>query len=170
MGTNIADLPEPIQRQIREQLEADAARRAAQCQSCKGLLTIKVNGKTVRCYECRGKVEGGKVIPAKRTKYGAIRTTYSSVQGFTRTFDSKGEARHAELLDGGIKAGLVSWWLPQVTIPLQGGVKYRADFQVMWADGRLVFQDFKGADTQASINKRKQVAEGFGITVELVRA
>lgn len=66
MGTPIASLPLEIQQLLREQRASDAARRAAQCQSCKGLLTIKVNGKTVRCYECRGKVEGGKVIPANK--------------------------------------------------------------------------------------------------------
>lgn len=105
----------------------------------------------------------------KRSKYSNVRTEYESDQGFVRTYDSKGEADHAAKLDYGIRAALIKWWLPQVTIPLPGGVKYRADFMVAWADGRITFQDFKGADTQDSINKRKQVLQFFGIDVEIVK-
>lgn len=140
MGTSISSLGPAAQRQIIEQIAMDNQRRA----------------------EAATK-------PVKRSKYGNIRTEYKSCQGFSRIYDSKGEAGHAAMLDQGIVAGLVRLWLPQVTIPLQGGVKYRADFLVVWADGRIVFQDFKGTDTQESINKRKQVREGFSIDVEIVK-
>lgn len=170
MGTNIADLPDHIQRQINQQIAADAARRAAQCQSCKGLLTIRLNGKTVRCYECRGKVEGGKVIPAKRvSKFNNRRTEVKSVQGFTYMADSALEARQAQQYDLGVTTKLIKWWQPQVGFRLPGGRRYRADFLVMWADGRVSVVDTKGADTDMSRLKRDQVRELYNIDVEIVR-
>ncbi len=105
----------------------------------------------------------------KRSKYGNHKTPYKSRQGFKRTYDSALEARHAAQFDLGIETGLIKWWLPQVPFPLPGKVTYRADFLVAWADGRLSVIDAKGHDTQSSTNKRKQVADLFGIEVELVR-
>ena len=106
---------------------------------------------------------------AKKPKYGNKRTPYRSRQGFSRIYDSGGEARYASILDQGIDTGLIKWWLPQVTFPLPGKVSYRADFLIVWADGRISVQDFKGFDTQESRNKRKQVLDLFGVDVELVR-
>ena len=100
-------------------------------------------------------------------KYRNTPTIYKSIQGFERRYDSKKEAAHAAHLDHLIKCGPVSWWLPQVSIPLPGGVIYRADFLVMWRASGPSFVDVKGRDTQASINKRKQVFALYGITVEL---
>ena len=106
--------------------------------------------------------------PAKPRKYRNTPTIYKSIQGFERRYDSKKEATHAAHLDHLIKCGPVSWWLPQVSIPLPGGVIYRADFLVMWRASGPSFVDVKGRDTQASINKRKQVKALYGITVEIV--
>jgi len=106
----------------------------------------------------------------KRSKYGNRKTPYKSRQGFKRTYDSALEARHAAQFDLGIETGLIKWWLPQVPFPLPGkNRKYRADFLVIWADGRVSVIDAKGADTQMSKLKRDQVAELFGVEVELVR-
>lgn len=107
------------------------------------------------------------IAAPKRSKYGAVKTVYRSIQGFERTYDSKREAAFAAELDLRIKAGDVAWWLPQVPIPLPGGVTYRADFMVMLTV--LRFYDVKGFDTPASILKRKQVKALFGIDVEIVR-
>jgi hypothetical protein len=103
----------------------------------------------------------------KQRKYRNTPTRYKSIQGFERNYDSKKEAAFAAKLDGEISLRLVSWWLPQVSIPLPGGVIYRADFQVCDSGGRVGFIDVKGRDTQASKNKRKQVFALYGITVEL---
>lgn len=109
------------------------------------------------------------MIPA-RSKYGAIRTEYRSTQGFARIYDSKLEANHAATLDLLIRAGEVARWLPQVPIPLPGGVKLVVDFLV-WPQGggEPTWQDCKGTETQASKNKRKQTKDLFGIDVEIVR-
>jgi hypothetical protein len=105
-----------------------------------------------------------------QSKFGNRRTAYKSVQGFERAYDSALEARTAAMYDLGINTGLIKAWLPQVPFLLPGGVRYVADFLVLWADGRVAFVDAKGRDTQASINKRKQVLALYGIEIELVRA
>lgn len=170
MGTPISSYPDYIQRQLREQIEADKARRAAQCQTCKGALTIKVNGKLVRCFECRGKNDTGKVIPAKRvSKYNNRRTEVKSVQGFTYMADSALEARQAEQYDLGVTTGLIKWWQPQASFRLPGNRRYRADFLVVWSDARVSVVDTKGADTDMSRLKRAQVLELYRIDVEIVR-
>ena len=109
-----------------------------------------------------------RALTEKPRKYRNTPTIYKSIQGFERRYDSKKEATHAAHLDHLIKCGPVSWWLPQVSIPLPGGVIYRADFLVMWRASGPSFVDVKGRDTQASINKRKQVKALYGITVEIV--
>lgn len=100
-------------------------------------------------------------------KYGNRRTAYKSVLGFERVYDSIKEANFAADLDVAFKCGFILWWLPQVSIPLPGGVIYRADFLMMDKQKGPVWYDVKGCDTQASINKRKQVHALFGIEVEL---
>ena len=98
----------------------------------------------------------------KPRKYRNTPTVYKSSQGFERRYDSKKEAAFAFGLDH-----TEGWWIPQVPFPLPGGVTYRADFMHVGADGKPRFYDVKGRDTQASINKRKQVFALYGITVEL---
>jgi hypothetical protein len=169
MGTSVLSLGPDAQRQAREQIVADEQRRALAakpiCGTCLGTgIMPRFDGRDCRCPECRGSGE-----PGTRRKFGNIPTVYKSTQGFERRYDSTGEANYAATLDQGIAAGLVKWWLPQVAFPLPGGVTYRCDFVVQWTD-RLAVIDFKGADTQSSINKRKQVKACFGIEVELVRA
>lgn len=105
---------------------------------------------------------------AKPAKYRNQKTVYKSSQGVERCYDSKREARYAAQLDAEIAAGLVAWWLPQPRIPLPGGVTYVADFLIHRTTG-IAFVDVKGKDTQASINKRKQVRALYGITVEVIK-
>lgn len=110
-------------------------------------------------------------LPKRKAKYRNVRTEYTSIQGFTRTYDSKKEADYAVQLDNAIKAKLARWWIPQPSFPLPGGVTYRADFLVCGfkrTHNDVHVIDVKGRDTQASINKRKQVLALYGITVEIV--
>ena len=110
-----------------------------------------------------------KAVPtAKLTKYRNVATIYKSVQGFERRYDSKKEAEQAAKFDNLLKIGMIAWWLPQISVPLPGGVIYRADFLVCWTKTGLQWFDVKGRDTQASINKRKQVKALYGISVEIV--
>lgn len=105
------------------------------------------------------------------SKYFNKKTTYKSVQGFERTYDSIKEAKRAEELDGLLKARLVRWWFPEPRIRLPGGVNYYPDFQVCWeTEGNVTFEDVKAKDreTQASKNKRKQALAIFGIDVKIV--
>lgn len=106
----------------------------------------------------------------RRNKYGAKRTEYKSLLGFTRIYDSMAEARYAASLDADVKIGLVRYWLPQVPFPLPGGVKYVADFMVIQTLGSIQFIDVKGRDTQASINKRKQVKALFGVDITIIQS
>lgn len=113
-------------------------------------------------------------------KYGARKTPFKAHFG-ERTYDSRAEAAYAARLELLRKAGEVLWWLPQVPIPLPGGVVYRADFMVCELGHmnintekglrhypKLRFIDVKGKDTPVSRLKRKQVAEIHGIEVEVV--
>lgn len=84
-------------------------------------------------------------------------------------FDSKLEARYYEQLKARRAAGEVLWWVRQVPFTLEGGVRYLADFLVVLAAGGADVIDCKGEDTQASINKRKQVKARYGVDVQLVR-
>lgn len=104
---------------------------------------------------------------AKPSKYRNHKTAYRSTQGFERVYDSKREARYAADLDLLLAQKLILWWLPQVRMPLPGGVVYVVDFQVC-EQATISFIDVKGKDTQASINKRKQVKALYGIDVEVM--
>ncbi len=106
----------------------------------------------------------------KRPKYGNKRVAYKNRAGIERIYDSIAEARYAETLDNGIRAGLISWWLPQVPFPLPGNKKYRADFMVRWLDGETRVIDVKGMDNPLSRLKRDQVKALYGIDVEIVQA
>lgn len=58
--------------------------------------------------------------------------------------------------------------LRQVNFKLEGGVVYRADYVVNVAAFPFIeIWDAKGCDTRSSINKRKQVADRYGVEVRL---
>lgn len=160
MGISVSSLGPDAQRQVREKLTLELHR----CPKCNSVIGIR----GCDCGYCSA--EPGY---AKRAKYGNKRTPHKSTQGFERTYDSKREAAHAAYLDQAIAGKRVMWWLPQVPLPLPGGVVYRADFLVCWGNGEsggdVEVQDVKGKDTQASINKRKQVKACYGIDVAVIR-
>jgi hypothetical protein len=104
----------------------------------------------------------------KPSKYRNIKTYFKSVQGFGRTYDSIKEAKYAAGLDQLMVAGQIRCWLPQVSFPLPGDVRYRCDFMWIDNDWKVRFFDVKGKPTQASLNKIKQVLDLFGVIVEIV--
>ncbi len=95
------------------------------------------------------------------SKYHAQRTEYGG-----RIFASKREARYAEQLDLRVKAGEVSYWLPQVPIPIPGHATYRVDFLEVWGDGSLHWVEVKGVRTPMYKLKKKQVEERYPIKIE----
>src|SRR5690348_2243356 len=103
-NTSIADLPPHIQKQVREKLEAENARR-----------------------EFYDRLPPQISKPKEPSKYRNIRTPFKSVQGFTVMADSKLEAKMFGLLDKNMVAGFIAWWIPHPRFPLPGGVVYEAD-------------------------------------------
>ena len=168
-NVSILSLGSDAQRQIAEKIAAeDALRRAAKAAG--GYARAAALTAEERTDIARRAATARWNGEPRPSKFGNVRTSYRSVQGFTRTYDSKGEARQAEVLDLGITTGLVLWWLPQPVFPLPGEKRsYRGDFLVVWADGRVAVQDFKGVDTPKSKDRRKEVKAHYGLDVEIVR-
>jgi hypothetical protein len=100
-----------------------------------------------------------------RTKYGNRRI---KIEGM-RSFDSELEFRCYEWLVARRELGEILWFTRQVPFELEGGVVYRLDYLAALAAGPpfAEYWDAKGKDTQASINKRKQVKARFGLDVKL---
>lgn len=99
-----------------------------------------------------------------RSKY---RSRIAHVDGIR--FDSILEADHYLELKHERAAGQIRYFLRQVPFHLPGGVIYRADFGVCNLDGSMKFRDTKGYDKQEAKNKRKQVADLYGVEIELLR-
>jgi len=111
--------------------------------------------------------------PAKRSKYGNVKV---HLEG--EVFDSQLEYDCYCWIRLRKQAGEVAWFLRQVPFRLEGGVVYRADYLVALNDSvapvsltggcsAVEVWDAKGRDTQASINKRKQVLARYGVEVRL---
>ena len=81
--------------------------------------------------------------PAKRSKYGAIRTTFG-----LWTYDSKIEAEHAKYLAGCQQIGVVDWWKPKPGAWPLGDelIRFYPDFLVI-ENGRLRIDEVKGVRT-----------------------
>lgn len=107
------------------------------------------------------RAEGG------RSKYGNRRIT---IEGM-RPFDSELEYRCWQWLFArhSMESPEIAWITRQVPFELEGGVVYRLDFLAERTIGPpwVEFWDAKGKDTQASINKRKQVKARYGVAVGL---
>ncbi len=97
-------------------------------------------------------------------KYHAV-ATY--VDG--HRFPSKKEAgRYVELCLE-MRAKSVLWFCIQPQFPLEGGVSYKADFLVVYPDGRVVVEDVKGGiatRTKTFRLKKRQVAARYGIEIK----
>lgn len=101
---------------------------------------------------------------AKPRKY---RNTPTMEDG--QRFDSKLEAACYRELKWRQAAGELRYVLRQIPLRLEGGIIYRADFMAYRTDGEIEWIDAKGKDTQASINKRRQVKARYGIDVTIWR-
>ncbi len=75
-------------------------------------------------------------------------------------FSSKKEAKRYEELKLLQSAGEVLFFLDQVPFRLPGGVKYRCDFLVFWADGTCTIEDVKGMKTDM-YNTKKKILEAL---------
>lgn len=106
-----------------------------------------------------------------RSKYGNRKTEHVSPVVGRRLYDSAFEARHAAYLDTLVAAGELATWLPQVSLPLPDtGRRIVIDFMVVDLDGRVRFQDTKGAPpTREWLLKARILEERHGIGIEIVR-
>lgn len=100
----------------------------------------------------------------KRAKYKNRKTVVDGIK-----FDSMAEATYYSKLKLWKLAGEVLWFCFQPVFDCGGGVKYRADFIVVWKDGRTAVIDVKGFATQEFKNKAKQVEAIHGVMVEEVK-
>ena len=102
---------------------------------------------------------------AKRNKYGAIKCKYNGL-----TFASKLELGYYKQLERMKLDGLVSFFLFQVPMHLEGGIRNVVDFVVFHTNGEVEFIDTKGRDTPMSILKRKQVEARYPIEIKIVKS
>jgi hypothetical protein len=93
-------------------------------------------------------------------KYNARKTIVDNI-----IFPSMREARRYSDLKNYKLAGLVSHFLRQVPFHLPGGVTYRLDFLVFWADGNVTYEDTKGFKTSLYIAKKKMVEDLYPIKI-----
>lgn len=102
----------------------------------------------------------------KRPKYGNTRV---EVDG--KRFDSKHEAEVYEALMLRHRAGEIRVVMRQVPFDLPGGIRYIADFGVVYADGRFEVLDAKSEATRKNrtyINKKKQIKSMWGLEIREV--
>lgn len=102
--------------------------------------------------------------PAKRAKYKNRKTVVDGIR-----FDSMAEAAYYSKLKLWRQCEAVEWFCFQPVFDCGGGVTYRADFIVKWADGRTEVVDVKGFETREFLNKAKQVEAIHGVKVEVVK-
>lgn len=104
----------------------------------------------------------------KSNKFNARKTTYNGV-----VYDSKKEAKRAFELDLLIKKGEIKKveTQPEFDIIINGMrvCKYKADFKVIYPDGKIVYEDVKGLKQGAAYQvfrlKKKLVKAVFGIDI-----
>ena len=113
-------------------------------------------------------IRGGR----RRSKYNNRRTRHVSLLCGERTYDSAFEARHAEYLDALVRAGELRAWVPQVSIPVPGLEKTRMviDFMLVHHDGRVTWQDTKGAEPTRDWKLKAELVRKYGIEVEIVKS
>lgn len=77
----------------------------------------------------------------------------------TNGYASKREADRAAELDMLQKAGEIAGYAKQVPFLLAGGIKYYADFVVLYFDGYYEIEDAKGVRTDVYKLKKRLMAE-----------
>lgn len=98
-------------------------------------------------------------------KYGAVKTENDGI-----VFASKAEARRYTILKILVASGEVIGFLRQVPVYLPGGTRYVCDFQIFYADGRVVMEDVKGMETAEFKIKWREVQAAYPwMTFEIYR-
>jgi hypothetical protein len=96
-------------------------------------------------------------------KFNAIRTELNGIK-----FSSKKEANYYGSLLQLQKNGEVLFFLQQIPFKLPGGITYRCDFEVFYADGHVEFVEVKGFMTQEAKIKLAQVEEIYNIPIKVI--
>jgi hypothetical protein len=109
-------------------------------------------------------LERGGRAGRRGNKYGVAPKGERTFEGFL--FDSKAELHRFQELELLRRSGEVRLVLRQVPFHLPGGVRYVLDFLVVWADGRLSFEDVKGHRTKEYLAKKKMVEAIHRVTIE----
>lgn len=97
-------------------------------------------------------------------KYNAKRTVVDGI-----SFPSKAEAARYIELKQLRDAGEIAWFVRQPMFDLPGGVKYYADFLIVWADKTVTVEDVKGFKTAVYKIKKKQVEALYGVAIREVK-
>lgn len=84
-------------------------------------------------------------------------------------YDSKGEAMRANELEMARRNGDIRLLLRQVPFHLPGGTKLVLDFVWIDSDGNVVFEDFKGVETDAFKIKKREVEAHYDIEITVSR-
>lgn len=90
------------------------------------------------------------------SKYRAIPTLVDGIR-----FASKAEAARYSELKLLQQAGQVRWFIRQPSFDLPAGLRYVADFLVVWEDGTVAVEDVKGMETDVFKMKRKLFEEAY---------
>jgi hypothetical protein len=101
--------------------------------------------------------------PSKPRKYRNTPTEYGG-----RYYQSCREAARARDLDLMRKAGEIIAWFPQVSFPLEKGIRYVADFLVLLPDLSVRVEDAKGVRTKEYRIKAKLFKARYGRTIDEV--
>jgi len=80
-------------------------------------------------------------------------------------FDSKREANYYSQLKLAQSNGELLYFLRQVPIHLDGGVKYRVDFLEFWKNGDIRYVDVKGFKTREYLIKKKLIETKYPIKI-----
>lgn len=112
-------------------------------------------------YMRTGKLPGDNAAPVKKpSKMHNVRTELDG-----KMYASKKEANRAAELKLLLAGKEVVEFFEQVPFLLPGGIKYKADFVVLWADGHWTVEDTKGFLTTEYKLKKKLMRETRGIEI-----
>ena len=96
-----------------------------------------------------------------RSKFNNVPTIIDGIR-----FSSQREGKRYEELKQLQKCGEVVWFIRQAPCHLPGGVKYLADFVVIWACGEVTVEDVKGMKTPMYRLKKRQVEAIYPIHIK----
>jgi len=101
-----------------------------------------------------------RALNKKKNKYNAKKTKLDD-----KTYDSKREANRAAELKILQKAGEIVQIFEQVPFELPAEIIYKADFVILWRDGKWTVEDSKGYQTDVYKLKKKLFFDRYGIEI-----